>query len=158
MTELDASRDQRIAAAERWCKSIREYAQRSARADDKLAFLRSQADCIKAVRYDRIGGRSQIEHGDDAIVNALSRIDDAVDAVIQATNDLMDESEEFERSLDRMENQSYARLLYLRYAMCWEWCDIAREVPYTYNHLTTYAREAALEQLYDYMPERMRKI
>ncbi len=149
-------RDIRVEMAEAWCKAIREYAQRLSRCNDRLVELRAQYDMLKAVRYDREGGSSMREHGDDAIFEYIDRIDEAVERVVQSGGDLMDESDEFERSLDRMPNQSYARVIRLRYVSCWDWSDIAREVPYTYNHLTTYVREAALDQLYDYMPERLK--
>ena len=141
----------RIAFAKAWCDEVAANYDRVARKEAKLAELQSLQDGIKGVRYDRIGGGSGMEHGDDAIASRQQMIDDEMRNVEDAKFYAAENAREFDHALDAI-NQTYARLLAMRYEERRTWKHIADELDYSASHARYYIRNAALLDLYDVMP------
>lgn len=154
MTELTVST--RIAYAKAWCDQIAFNYDRVARKEAKLDELQRIADGIKGVRYDRIGGGSGMEHGDDAMAARLQMVEDERQGVEDARCYAMDNARDFDRALDAMRNQTHARLLSMHYEERQTWETIADELGYSESHARYYMHNAALLELYDNMPEALR--
>lgn len=152
----EPTREQMTDAADAYCKHVRRtIAMRNRRTMD-LQEAFEAVDGLKAIRYDLEVRGFGMRHGDDRMAEAIGRVERSRDNLAFAVVEADAEVEEFNRCLDHMETQTYADILRLRYIEDAEWSDVAREVPYTYTHLCGYARQAALRELYDAMPERWR--
>lgn len=142
--------------AQCWCMSIRQTVTRIQTIKMDCELLASEIDGIKGISYECEGVHGGgMEHGDDRLAAAIIKMDEYRERLADAMLQLIDERTLFDSALSRMENQSYARLIKLRYLHNMEWSDVAKQVPYSYDHLCTYAHTSALLQLYDCMPKSM---
>lgn len=146
----------RVDIAQGWCNAIRQTARRIESIKLDCERMASEIDGIKGIDYSgsTVSGGG-MEHGDDRLAAALIKMNEYRERLADAMLQLIDERTLFDSALARMDNQSYAKLLMLRYLHCMDWRDIAQHVPYSYDHLCTYAHTSALLQLYDCMPKSM---
>lgn len=145
----------RVDVAQGWCNAIRQTAQRIQSIKLDCERMASELDGIKGISYERDSSGGGMLHGDDKLAAAVIRLDEYRERLADAMLQLIDERTLFDSALARMDNQAYAKLLMLRYLHCMDWRDIAQHVPYSYDHLCTYAHTSALLQLYDCMPKSM---
>lgn len=156
LTDIGLTTSTRIACAKAWCEEVRHLYDSRQRKADELMRLEVSLDGLKGIRYDRDGSASAMEHGDDAVFSTIERIDKARDSLIAKENEILDGIMEYTSALDSMCNQSYARLLSMRYCDRMEWDDIAKRLCYSCDHVRGYMHIAALCDLYDVAPAQWR--
>lgn len=151
----ELTQQEKAEIAEEYCAEVTRAIHRQQRAFDRYREAVEEMDGIKAV-VSRDGGRSYVAHGDDKVAGILESLQASIDNYASAMHQCEAAVEEFERSLDRMGNQQHARILSLRFVSLMDWEDVATQVPYSYNHLSTWVKRTALASLYEVMPRKYR--
>lgn len=149
MTDYDES--YRRIQAEAYCNHVRGL---RLRCEDEQANYQEQLeaiDGIKAVRYDRQGGRPTMEHGDDAMAEAIDRLMATGNAMVERIVAWTAELEQFDALCRRVTPQS-GRVLKLRYRDCMKWDDVADAMGYASDYVRRELRERALDELYTVLP------
>ena len=149
MTEINDT--YRRTQAEAYCNHVRGLKMRCEDEQDNYREQIETIDGIKAVRYDRQGGRQTIEHGDDAMADAIERLIETGNAMVERIAAWMAELEQFDALCRRVTPQS-SRLLKLRYRDCMKWDDVADSMGYTGDYVRGELRERALDELYTVLP------
>lgn len=153
MCELTVST--RMAFAKAWCEEVAYWYDVVMRKEAKVREAEAAIDGIKGISYESFGSGSSPTTGDEAMAERIMKVEQDRASAANARLEAMESSRRFDESLDQMRNQTYARLLAMRYEERAGWHNIADALGYSENHVRNYMHNAALIDLYDFMPEQL---
>lgn len=152
MQETDKEFDiYRICEAERWMREAARIVRACETAKNRLAELERGIGHIRAVVYDRIGGKTSMLSGDDAVVEQVARIDAARERYIAAFTEYIEAAVEIDKTLARLDDERFALLLRLYYFDGHTWDEVAKRMAYTQRNVMLIRRKALLA-LFDLIP------
>lgn len=132
------------------------YLERIRKLGEDCAALQAEADDAR----DRASGLTGIDYSrdmvsatptDDAMVNAVTSIREAVRTYAVALAEYSDERMRASGAMNRMEDYTEARALRMRYLLGWDWEKVCVKMHYTYDGMMK-LRRRALCSYYDVMP------
>ena len=132
------------------------YLERIRKLGEDCAALQAEADDAR----DRASGLTGIDYSrdvvritptDDAMVNAVESIREAVRAYAVALAEFTEERIRASEAMNRMEDYTEARALRLRYLLGWDWEKVCVKMHYSYDGMMK-LRRRALCSYYDVMP------
>lgn len=132
------------------------YLERIRKLGKDCASLQAEADDAR----DRASGLTGIDYSrdvvrttptDDAMVNAVESIREAVRSYAVALAEFTEERIRASEAMNRMEDYTEARALRLRYLLGWDWEKVCVKMHYSYDGMMK-LRRRALCSYYDVMP------
>lgn len=148
MPELERWKTEQAA---QWLEAVKRSANREEAANALMERAKSRVDGIQAAGFAR--GRSN--PSDDAIANALSRLQEAVLAYSAEAVECLEFQREARDALNRLEDAREAECLTLYYLCGKRWSDVAKAMSYSMDTVMA-LRRSGLLHAYDVMPHRYR--
>lgn len=141
--------------AEEYARSVQRSRRGADNAADRLRECEEALDGLAAIRYDRDGGGSFQEHGDDRLFERLQSVEQAREHYADAFAGYIETVQEWDACLGKLADPRHIQVLTMRYVDGREWRDIAMKMQHS-ERMTYYVRIQALSSLYDKMPARFR--
>lgn len=148
----DEYRKYRIDKAHDYLERIRLMGEDCAGLKEQVDDAYSRASGVKGIDYSAI--RVQTSVTDDAMVNAIDAIKERIRDYAAKLAEYEGERFDASLALDKLDDQSEARLLRLRYLLDWEWEDVRRELNFSTVRGVMKMRERALLSYSYVMPGR----
>lgn len=143
--------------ADGWLRDARNAWKECARLQAMARDAREMADGLRSVRYDVVGRGPGMAHGDDGIVERISRFEAIEERYRDALIDACDKRTEAWETIDAVSDVTGRLLLQCYYIDCMTWEQSAERVGYSYQYAVQVIRVRALAEVYELMPDSARE-
>ena len=137
--------------SEEYCKHIHGLKLRKDAKEESYRESMLSLDGLKGTRYDRVGGGSFVEHGDDVVAATIERIEKSGAVMTEAIADWAEECERFDAICAKLSPMS-SYVLTMRYRNAFKWDEVAGRIHYAPEYVRTTLKDRALLEMYLELP------
>ena len=145
----DEYRTYRIEQAHAYLERIRKMDDDCAALQQEVEDARAKAEGVNGIDYSK--DFVKVSANDDAMVNAIERINAVIRAYTVKLSEMLDERKRASDTINLMSDYTEAKALRLRYICNWKWERICTEMSYSWDGMMS-LRRRALCSYWDVMP------
>lgn len=138
----------RIDVSRRWLESVRRHRMRCDLLHDDVTALMLDRSGMTGIDYSMTRTRGG---GDDAMVNAVARLDELVERYNREYHSYLGEFEEASRLVGKLGRPEWSQALHLHYLRGLKWPEVEERMSYSHSRMME-IRRLALVAVYDLVP------